>query len=228
MDVSCIPIGMEKHDSTLRNAWWHAWRCNRCDNERASEETRHTLLLASYEEIHRCGFQAASLQNILKNTQLTKGALYHHFRNKQEIGYAVVDEILKDFIHEQWIKPLAQTSDPIQTLKEIIQHLGKQMTQEDIELGCPLNNLSQEMSCIDEGFRQRIERLYQEWRDAITDALETGKAHQMVREDINTKQFAMVFIATLEGCIGMAKSSQSMQTLKECGMGLMDLLETLR
>lgn len=228
MDVSCIPIGMKKQDSTLRSAWWHAWRCSRCDNERASEETRRTLLLASFEEIHRSGFQSASLQNILKDTKLTKGALYHHFRNKQEIGYAVVDEILKDVIHEQWIKPLAQTSDPIQTLKEIIQHTGKQMTQEDIELGCPLNNLSQEMSGIDEGFRQRIEGLYQEWRQAITDALESGKLHQTVRDDVNSRQFAMVFIATLEGCIGMAKSSQNMETLQECGMGLMDLLETLR
>ncbi|CAA6812492.1 MAG: TetR family transcriptional regulator [uncultured Thiotrichaceae bacterium] len=212
----------------MKSAWWHAWRCNRCDTERASEETRRTLLLASFEEIHRCGFQASSLQNILKNTKLTKGALYHHFRNKQDIGYAVVDEILKDFIHEQWIKPLAQTNDPIQTLKEIMQYTGEQMTQEDIELGCPLNNLSQEMSSIDDGFRHRIEGLYQDWRVAIADALESGKARQLVREDVNTKQFAIVFVATLEGCIGMAKSSQDMEILQECGMGLMDLLETLR
>lgn len=228
MDVVCIPIVMKKQDPTLKSAWWHKWCCSRFDNERAAEETRRTLLLASFEEIHRRGFQAASLQNILKNTKLTKGALYHHFRNKQEIGYAVIDEILKDFIYEQWIKPLAQTSDPIQTLKEIIQHAGQQMTQEDIELGCPLNNLSQEMSGIDEGFRHRIEGLYQVWREAITEALEFGKSNQTVRQDINTKQFAIVFIATLEGCIGMAKSSQSMETLQDCGMGLMDLLETLR
>lgn len=224
----CIPIGMNKQDLTLKSAWWHKWCCSRCDNERASEETRRTLLLASFEEIHRSGFQAASLQNILKNTKLTKGALYHHFRNKQEIGYAVIDEILKDFIHEQWIKPLAQTNDPIQTLKDIMQHTGQQMTQEDIELGCPLNNLSQEMSGIDEGFRHRIEGLYQVWREAIIEALEVGKSNQTVRQNINTKQFAIVFIATLEGCIGMAKSSQSMETLQDCGMGLMDLLETLR
>ena len=65
--------------------------------------TRDEILQASLDEIHRHGFQSASLTRILKNTGLTKGALYHHFRNKNELGYAVVDECLKKSLDYYWV-----------------------------------------------------------------------------------------------------------------------------
>jgi AcrR family transcriptional regulator len=52
------------------------------------------VLFAAYEEIHRQGFKAASLANIRNATGLTQGALYHHFANKQQLGCAVLDEVI--------------------------------------------------------------------------------------------------------------------------------------
>ena len=60
--------------------------------QRNPDLTRQTLLQAAFQEIYRSGFQAASLRNILSKVGITKGALYHHFGSKQELGYAVVDE----------------------------------------------------------------------------------------------------------------------------------------
>lgn len=51
--------------------------------------TRDKLLQAAFNEIHLHGFQAASIANILRDTGLTKGALYHHFPTKQELGLEI-------------------------------------------------------------------------------------------------------------------------------------------
>jgi AcrR family transcriptional regulator len=158
---------------------------------------------------------------------LTKGALYHHFPNKQALGYVLVDEVIRGFVEEHWIQPLQACDDPIDALKRSIMQSGQQMTMEDIALGCPLNNLSQEMSKVDEGFRQRLEKIYQDWRSAIENAIEQGKQTGKVKQAVNGEQFAIVFIATLEGCLGQAKSAQSMELLYSCGQGLMDLLDSL-
>ncbi|MGV6808489.1 MAG: TetR/AcrR family transcriptional regulator [bacterium] len=208
------------------HAWWHFWHSD-CCHPTDQAQTRTILLEAAFQEVHRVGFQAASLQNILKQTKLTKGALYHHFPNKQALGYAIVDEMLHGFVTQYWIEPLTQTTDPITTLKQSIMDAGQRMTEDDIQLGCPLNNLTQEMAMVDEGFRQRLERIHTDWRNAISDALKRGQAQQQVTTKINPEQFAIVFIATLEGCIGLAKSAQSMELLMACGKGLIDLLDTL-
>ncbi len=210
--------------------WWHLLTC-RCSQQlenTASEATRQKILIAAFTEIHRVGFQAASIQNILKSTGLTKGALYHHFPNKNALGYAVIDEIINESVCEMWIDKLDECEDPILTLQQIIMDAGDQLTLEDIELGCPLNNLAQEMSTIDETFRTRLDAIYTNWRKAIETTLEHGKASGYVVKSLDAKQFSAVFVATLEGCIGMAKNARNMALLMDCGNGLINILNTLR
>ena len=54
--------------------------------QRDPGRTRQHLLEAAFQEIYKVGFQAASLQTILSNAGVTKGALYHHFKNKKALG----------------------------------------------------------------------------------------------------------------------------------------------
>ena len=212
--------------------WWHIWSCNRCRGGNTtlgkSTETRGKILMAAFDEIYHRGFQAASLSNILKNTDTTKGALYHHFKNKMELGYAVVDEIIYTTLKANWIDPLKNTDTPIETIQQILLESGQRMTEKDVRLGCPLNNLAQEMSPIDEGFRSRINAVYTEWQDAVEEAVERGKKAGNVRQEADAKQLGVLFVATLEGCWGLAKSTQSLETLMSCGHGLVDQLELLK
>lgn len=214
---------------TDKTPWWHILSCSRCHNAaNTSAETRAKILDAAFAEIHRVGFQAASVQNILRKTGLTKGALYHHFPNKKALGLAVIDEIISQSVNEIWISKLEHTVDPVTTLQQIIIDTGRAFTQEDIELGCPLSNLSQEMSAIDPEFRTRLEKIYTKWRTTLENALERGKQNGSICKYIDTRQFAIVFIAALEGCIALAKNTQDMSVLMDCGSGLINLITTLR
>jgi len=102
--------------------------------------------------------------------------LFHHFESKQDLGYAIVDEIIRGHILEHWVKPLERSTDPVadiqKALRDTIEECGCQPTM--LRLGCPLNNLAQEMSSVDEGFGVRVERIYDEWRAAIKNAFEAG------------------------------------------------------
>lgn len=213
---------MQEDDKKKKNGFF-----TRNLNEQPSQDTRSMLLGAAFEEIHTFGFQAASLSKILNRTGVTKGALYHHFPNKLELGYAVVDELIRYQINEQWIKPLHEGNPIDQIIQQI--HQGKELfSSEDIRLGCPLGNLSQEMSPIDEGFRERIEAIYSEWREGLTAALSRGQKNNQVAGDINPADTATFIVASLEGCLGTAKNAQSMELLLACGSGLIQVLEKMR
>lgn len=206
---------------------WHVWTYRHCC-ENQGDKTRAKILMAAFDEIYHYGFQAASLNNILNNTDATKGALYHHFRNKMELGYAVVDEVICETIKNNWIEPLAKNDDPISILQQLLIHSGELMNEGTVRLGCPLNNLAQEMSPIDESFRKRIITLYEEWCTALEEAFERGKKAGTVNPEVDAEQIALLFIATLEGCMGFAKTNQSLETLISCGQGLIEQLESLR
>ena len=65
-------------------------------NGRDPQQTRTELLEAAYKEVYYHGFQAASLERILSNTELTKGALYHHFANKEALYVTMMLADLKE------------------------------------------------------------------------------------------------------------------------------------
>src|SRR3984957_6127648 len=120
---------------------------------RDPERTRVRLLQAAFQEIHRSGFRSADLDVILATAGVTKGALYYHFDNKEALGYAVVDEVIASNLHQKWVLPLRNAKDPIDVLARLVQ--SESLKREDVQRGCPLLNLSQEMSGLDEGFRRR-------------------------------------------------------------------------
>jgi TetR/AcrR family transcriptional regulator, transcriptional repressor for nem operon len=196
---------------------------------RAPEATREKLLRAAFEEIYRRGFQAASLDTILAQAGVTKGALYHHFPTKAALGLAVVDEVVRRLLLERWLGVLqAQPGDPVTALQGTLRYRAANLTAGEIELGCPLNNLAQEMSPLDEQFRQSVDATFETWREGFAEALARGQAEGSVRRDVDAKQVATFIVAAVEGSYGLAKSAQS-GTMVRANLELLGMfLESLR
>ena len=166
--------------------------------------TRKRLLQAAFQEVYKSGFQSTDLDTILDAAGVTKGALYHHFENKEALGYAVVDEVITGITREKWLEPLKKSVDPIAALRAIF--LGTSLRADHVAGGCPLNNLAQEMSPLDEGFRRRLAKVFALWHDAIEDALRDGQKLGLVKKDVDPDETATFLIAAYEGYISLSKN----------------------
>jgi AcrR family transcriptional regulator len=196
---------------------------------RDPEQTRQKILASAFHEIYRRGFQAASLDRILADAGVTKGALYHHFPDKASLGYAVVDEVIRGHLLARWLGPLAEVADdPLTALQSAFMVRANEVQPHEVELGCPLNNLAQEMSPLDEEFRARIEAVFDAWRDGFADAIERGKAAGTVRKDVDSRQVAAFLVAAAEGSFGVAKNARSLEMFRSNLEMLANYLETLR
>jgi TetR/AcrR family transcriptional regulator, transcriptional repressor for nem operon len=197
--------------------------------KRNPDRTRELLLQAAFDEIHRHGFQAASVDAILARTGVTKGALYHHFPTKTQLGYAVIEEVIRQRILQRWGHVLQETKDPLAYLIEKLRYEAQhRWPLEALQVGCPVNNLANEMSPIDEGFRQRIEQVFQDWRSSIARMIEQGRRTGEVRTDVNAAQVATFFVAVVEGTISMAKNAQDPKLLRDNFTLLQTYLAALR
>lgn len=192
------------------------------------ENTRQRLLNAAHREIYERGFQAASLEKILTDTGLSKGALYHHFETKQALGIAVINEVIALRIKVEWITPLMQSKHPLETLIKILDAMQHKVTLDNIRLGCDLNNLIQEMSPFDEVFRNALHNVLQNWTDTLTEALRRARTYGQLRPTVNCKQSALFIIASMEGCVGLSKNLQDIKAYRSCMQTLIDYLTQLR
>src|SRR5436305_5237031 len=95
---------------------------------RTPEATRQKILMAASHEFYKNGFQGGSLNQIVEAAGTTKGALFHHFAGKQELGYAVVDEIIGPILEQRWLAPVADSKDPIDDMKRVFRRYAKEDT----------------------------------------------------------------------------------------------------
>jgi TetR/AcrR family transcriptional regulator, transcriptional repressor for nem operon len=188
--------------------------------------TRSRLLQAAFGEVYKSGFQGTDIDTILSSAGVTKGALYHHFENKESLGYAIVEEVVAGITRDKWVLPLQKTANPVATLIEIVESTSSEPA--DLRGGCPWNNLAQEMSPLDEGFRKRLAKVFADWHGSITAALKVGQERGQVRSDLNMEDTATFFIALYEGYISICKNSQDAKIMKSGKRSIVFYLESLR
>ncbi len=193
---------------------------------RDPERTRERLLEAAFREVHKSGFQSASIDAILAATNVSKGALYYHFESKEALGYAVVEEKIAKLTHDKWLRPMRSEGEAIDILIGVVRRIPA--GPRDVRAGCPLLLLSQEMSPLDEQFRKRLERIFLDWQEGIAALLRKGKSEGTVRRDLNPAETAGFLIAAVEGYSSLAKSAQDAKVLKVGIRNIVGWLKSLR
>lgn len=195
---------------------------------RDPERTRGRLLKAGFREVYRSGFQGASIDTILTAANVTKGAFYHHFESKEALGHAIIDEVIEALARDRWFLPLQRSEDrdPVDALIEIVQAVPN--GPRDVKGGCPLANLAQEMSLLDEEFRRRLATIFHTWQKSVAMALRRGQSEGTVRRDVVPEEAASFLVAMIEGYELLAKNAQDGKVW-EVGLGnILRWLQSLR
>lgn len=196
-------------------------------NTRDSEATRRHLLEVSAEEMRLYGFKAASLSKILEKAEVSKGALYHHFVNKQALGYAVFDEIYAEQYLSHWRTALSHY-DMVEGIRLMLASFEEHCSVMDIEQGCPVNSVSQEMSATDEGFQQCTSKMYKTHCDLLMTAIELGIEKKQLKPDLKVEQTAWFIISSFQGIPSIVKSCRSIECMEKLHEAFIEYLISLK
>jgi len=190
-------------------------------------QTRSRILHAAFDEIYANGFHASSLDAILERTELTKGALFHQFASKLELGYAVVDEVIVPMTFERWITPLAAYDDPLAGILFLVEQNVRDAPQAELHRGCPLGNLVQEMSNTDPEFRRRLRRVIEAWIDGLAEHVERGRRTGHVRSSVEPRAVAEYVVVALEGVFAVVKGMRDKSVVPAFVTSMRGYLEPL-
>ena len=171
-----------------------------------SKETQDLIINTSFELFYEKGYNATSIPDIMKETSLSKGAFYHHFKNKHEIGKKVIENIIRKRIKEGFVEPLAELNRNIpELLLYVFTNRIKNYSEREKALGCPANNLIGEIGYTEQDFRVILKSLFEEWREALINAIEHGKKRGEIKKDVNSSSVAISLICAFEGVRSVRK-----------------------
>lgn len=202
----------------------HAKTANRAVN---AQQTRKHILNVAFWEIFQHGFNGVSVNEIIAKTTVTKGAFFHHFPTKNDLGYAIVDEILRDLIYERWITPLAKYKNPVQGISTNLKKIISNTTNEELALGCPLNNLIQEMSAIDPIFSRKLHSVLELWIVEIQRYIIQAQKDGYIKKAANPRHIAEFIVMAHEGAFGMSKSYKDVALFSSLQRSLQTYLQSV-
>lgn len=174
-----------------------------------AEATRLMILQKAFELIYVKGYQTTSIDDIIATTKVTKGAFYYHFKTKDEMGLAIINEILKPTLTNSFIEPLQTEENPLEAIYNLMDNLLMKNEFLKVEYGCPASNFTQEMTPWNSEFNKALNELTQEWTKAITATIERGKKSGTIRKDVNAKQVTIFVMSGYWGIRNLGKLENS-------------------
>ena len=167
--------------------------------------TRGAILQKAFELVYRNGFQSTSIDHILASMQVTKGAFFHYFKNKEEMGLALIDEIIFPGMQEAFIKPLRESVDPVADIYAMMEHLLLAAPFFQVPYGCPAVNLVEEMAPVNEPFNQALHRLLNRCQQALQASIGEGQQLGIIRPNVDPSQVATFILVGYSGVRNLGK-----------------------
>jgi Transcriptional regulator len=171
--------------------------------------TRLTILQKAFELIYVKGYLTTSVDEIIATTKVTKGAFYYHFKTKDEMGLAILREILKPALTDSFIRPLQSQQNPISTIYDLMYGLLMENEFLKVEYGCPAANFTHEMTPWNADFRKVLDEITREWETAMVAALESGKNQGFIRQDVDAAQTTLFIMSSYWGIRNFGKLENS-------------------
>src|SRR5437899_6145172 len=115
--------------------------------------TRDQILDAASRLIHLQGYHCTSLDDVLRESGVGKGNFYYHFRSKEDLGYAILDQIVAGFV-ERTLEPCFADPHgaPLAQIRCFLDRLEQAQRDRKCVGGCVMGNLASELSDVHEGF----------------------------------------------------------------------------
>ncbi len=174
-----------------------------------AEATRLNILQKAFELIYEKGYRTTSIDEILATTNVTKGAFYYHFKNKDEMGVAIINELLKPAFEATFIQPLRSDGDPVQVIYDMMYKLLMNNEFLKVEYGCPAANFTLEMAPWNIDFTRALNDLSENWKNAIIGCVSNGIKEGKIRSDAKAEQVAVFLMSGYWGIRNIGKLNHS-------------------
>src|SRR5207302_2451128 len=120
---------------------------------RDARSTREAILQAATRLMHVRGYQNTSLDDVLRESGVGKGNFYYHFRSKEDLGYAILDQLVARFV-ERTLEPCFwdAAAPRLEQIRCFLDRVLEAQRKSNCVGGCFMGNLACELSDVHEGF----------------------------------------------------------------------------
>ena len=165
-----------------------------------SEQTQQKIIAAATQLFVRKGFYGTSISDLAQATGLTKGALYHHFENKDAIFFAVIQTV-RDTWEKEVARDVLEAGDAPTRLTVLLDNHARLLRKNET-ICLVLNGLMMEMEGINPEFMVALKEIYGELTQFIEHIIKKGQKAGEIKSDLDPRLVSLNIVGMLRaiGC----------------------------
>ncbi|MDR3007650.1 MAG: TetR/AcrR family transcriptional regulator [Sphingobacterium sp.] len=171
-----------------------------------AEQTRQYIIEKTAPIFNKKGYFATSLSDITTATGLTKGSIYGNFKDKDDLAthvYTYQSKKIAEAVNQQII----QQKTELKKLLSFLDFYKENFKNIAASGGCPMMNAAVEADDSLSFLTPKVKRSFDLWRQRLILILEEGVASGEFKQHISAENYAITFMAMIEGGILLSKIS---------------------
>ena len=159
-------------------------------------QSRRELTDVAIDCFARYGYQATSIDRIAKAAGVTKGALYYHFKDKEDLLFQAVSNRVGQF-ERRVASDVADIRDAAETLRQVTQACLDHATKSNHRRF--IVTLMVEALETNAGLSKQFREMMQRFRSFLADVVAAGQRAGAFRPDIDGATAAQIYAAAVMG-----------------------------
>jgi TetR/AcrR family transcriptional repressor of nem operon len=175
----------------------------------STKSTREHLLDVGVGLMHRNGYNATGLSDILKAADVPKGSFYHHFGSKEDFAAAALAQyVAHEGEHAASVLNNLKIP-PLKRLKRYFTDLTKTYGQAGEIPGCMMGRFSLEMAVESPHLRKQISASFAGWQDKIAAVIQEAVEQNELHRDTKPEPLAGFLLNSWEGALLRSQAEKS-------------------
>jgi AcrR family transcriptional regulator len=159
-----------------------------------SQETANRILTQAMRIFLAKGYHGTSIEEITRAAKLTKGALYWHFRSKEDLLKRIVGEYENRFL-DGMIKAVNEVEGDILEKIEKYFRYNAAFAYYNRELCVSFDKLAAELVGAHHGIESEFRRIYRKYQKFLSNLIVQGKKEKVFKKEMDEDLSALVIIA---------------------------------
>jgi AcrR family transcriptional regulator len=159
-----------------------------------SQETANRILTQAMRIFLAKGYHGTSIEDITRAAKLTKGALYWHFRSKEDLLKRIVEEYEKRFL-DGMIQAVNEVNGGILDKIEKYFRYNAAFAYYNRELCVSFDTLAAELVGAHHGIENEFRRIYRKYQKFLSNLIVQGKKEEVFKGEMDEDLSALVIIA---------------------------------
>ncbi|NNK69621.1 MAG: TetR/AcrR family transcriptional regulator [Flavobacteriaceae bacterium] len=161
--------------------------------------TMHRMQTKGLELFYKKGYYNTSIDDILKELDLSKGAFYYHFQSKEDFFVSIVQNMVVRKVYNLMIEPIEGKADPVTAIERCFENALATAEHNELDYGFVLGNFITEFNGRNQEISKYLKDIYKVWEVNLVTTLQKGKTDGFIARHVDSEGVASFLIASYMG-----------------------------